>query len=210
MGCAESGEAKAKHPTPANMNNNGHHKSKKDSYQSNSIWKGFYLQNGNKVPIIFRHFKAIKNGAVSGCGYDSLGKFEVTGSADVNGNAAFVQKYEKYAVNYKGQIKGKEIHGTWDSNGMTGQFELKRMQKEWSGIYTQGGAQKEMRIDHFNMSKGMIKGSGEDAVGQFTITGTYGKQKDVNFVKAYIGKHTVQYQGFRHKKDIVGMWAVGG
>lgn len=94
---------------------------------------------------------------------------------------------------------------------MTGKFDLKRMKKEWTGFYTSNGQQIEMRIDHLNMNKGMIKGSGEDSVGAFTIQGTCsGKNKEVNFVKAYIGKHTVNYQGWRQKKDIVGMWAVGG
>ena len=67
-----------------------------------------------------------------------------------------------------------------------------------------------MRIDHFNVHKGVVKGGGIDAVGEFTIAGTHDKHsKEINFDKQYIGQHLVQYKGHMTKKEISGRWYIG-
>jgi hypothetical protein len=45
------------------------------------------------------------------------------------------------------------------------------MPKPWQGFYVQDGKQAEMRFDHFNINRGIVKGKGNDVVGEFSIQG---------------------------------------
>ncbi len=49
-----------------------------------------------------------------------------------------------------------------------------------------------MRIDHFNVNNGIVKGGGCDTVGEFVISGTHNRENnEIKFEKSYIGQHTV-------------------
>lgn len=65
-----------------------------------------------------------------------------------------------------------------------------------------------MRFDHFNINKGIIKGKGNDVVGEFTIEGNVERNGQSRFVKKYTGKHSVQYDGLLTYKEINGRWSM--
>lgn len=48
-----------------------------------------------------------------------------------------------------------------------------------------------MHLNHDNT----VNGDGSDQVGEFTITGTYTDDNNVEFVKQYTGAHAVNYNG---------------
>ena len=52
-----------------------------------------------------------------------------------------------------------------------------------------------MTIDHLNIFKNKVKGKGTDEVGEYTISGELKPDNTVTFVKQYIGKHSVNYEG---------------
>lgn len=56
-------------------------------------------------------------------------------------------------------------------------------------------------------SKGLIHGEGADGIGFFVITGRYSeKDRECNWDKTYVGRHTVSYRGFREGRGIWGTW----
>ena len=81
---------------------------------------------------------------------------------------------------------------------------------EWSGWFDQDGTQTEMYFDRMFIDFDMqIYGSGQDTVGIFTITGTWGEDGAVNFVKQYEGAHAVNYTGtFSSPTKITGDWEI--
>ena len=81
---------------------------------------------------------------------------------------------------------------------------------KWSGWFENSGTQTEMVIDTMFIDFDMkIHGSGSDTVGSFTITGTWGDDGAVNFVKQYEGAHAVNYTGkFSSETQITGTWDI--
>ncbi len=54
---------------------------------------------------------------------------------------------------------------------------------------------------------GSVHGDGRDRVGEFRITGKYGVEDGkCRWTKAYIGQHTLSYQGYNEGKGIWGTW----
>jgi len=56
---------------------------------------------------------------------------------------------------------------------------------------------------------GTMTGSGADAVGRFSVHGSYSTEDGkCNWVKHYLGKHDVLYSGYNEGKGIWGMWEI--
>ena len=70
------------------------------------------------------------------------------------------------------------------------------------------GAQTPMVFHNFKVTKGYIKGRGQDTVGQFEIVGQVDSSKQAHFLKQYIGAHSVEYHGTYNKKSITGQWTM--
>lgn len=101
------------------------------------------------------------------------------------------------------------MRGTWNLEGLSGSFEMSRADKRWSGVYTQEDMGVEMAFDHMNIWNNLIEGRGADEVGEFTISGDQKPDGQVNFVKQYIGQHSVQYEGqLVNNKIISGQWKI--
>jgi hypothetical protein len=60
-------------------------------------------------------------------------------------------------------------------------------------------------------NNGVISGEGHDGVGGFVIAGHYSPENhECDWKKTYVGKHTVNYHGFRENKGIWGTWQLPG
>jgi len=77
------------------------------------------------------------------------------------------------------------------------------------GWYEYNGKKDEMIWKTFSVSGSKISGGGSDSVGTFTISGTASGGK-LTFNKAYIGKHTVKYEGGIYKDKASGKYYMGG
>ena len=83
----------------------------------------------------------------------------------------------------------------------------------WDGFWQQAGfGRQPMEAFTLTFRRGQVTGSGTDLIGPFTIMGQYdSKNGIISFVKVYIGKHRVQYDG---KPDgegcIMGTWLIDG
>jgi hypothetical protein len=56
---------------------------------------------------------------------------------------------------------------------------------------------------------GEMTGEGADGIGLFIISGNYSEQSgECSWVKQYVGRHAVDYQGYREGKGIWGNWKV--
>ena len=57
---------------------------------------------------------------------------------------------------------------------------------------------------------GKIKGEGTDRVGPWHILGNYDDESgQCSWIKQYLGKHEVIYQGVNEGEGIVGTWTIG-
>ena len=63
------------------------------------------------------------------------------------------------------------------------------------GKYYQNGQAFEMVITFSSLSEGRVLGQGNDDIGPFTMAGTYDNGGSIRFVKQYVGKHAVEYEG---------------
>lgn len=58
---------------------------------------------------------------------------------------------------------------------------------------------------------GVMTGDGADNVGFFVISGNYSAQSgECSWVKQYVGRHAVDYKGYREGKGIWGNWTLPG
>jgi hypothetical protein len=56
---------------------------------------------------------------------------------------------------------------------------------------------------------GVITGDGADGIGSFVISGNYSTQSgECSWAKQYVGRHVVDYKGFREGKGIWGNWTL--
>jgi hypothetical protein len=54
-----------------------------------------------------------------------------------------------------------------------------------------------------------MTGEGADRIGSFVISGQYSEENgDCSWVKQYVGRHSVVYQGYREGKGIWGNWTL--
>ena len=59
-------------------------------------------------------------------------------------------------------------------------------------------------------SSGYLQGDGNDDVGAFAIRGDYNASSlECNWIKTYLGRHSVLYHGYREGKGIWGRWEIG-
>lgn len=96
----------------------------------------------------------------------------------------------------------------------------------WNGFYEQSGVKHHMQFTfelekqngstQFNSDSGIIHGKGSDSVGDFEWSGKF-SGTEVDALKAYVGKHTVQYKGDfiyddtdASKVTFKGIWSIVG
>ena len=80
----------------------------------------------------------------------------------------------------------------------------------WTGFYLQrpvpGRQWMELRLA---FSNGRIRGDGRDRIGAFTFTGRYDlRDGRCHWMKRYIGRHDIAYQGYNEGKGIWGVWEI--
>lgn len=81
---------------------------------------------------------------------------------------------------------------------------------QWFGFYTYTGRSRRYLMDlvlEFNY--GTITGEGADGIGLFVISGQYSTGGECSWLKQYVGRHSVDYLGFREAKGIWGTWSIG-
>ena len=82
----------------------------------------------------------------------------------------------------------------------------------WTGFYNYRGPHGRYRMDiHLTFANGLMTGSGSDAIGPFVFNGSYDPASgEVSWAKQYLGRHTVDYTGYREGKGIWGTWRIRG
>jgi hypothetical protein len=81
----------------------------------------------------------------------------------------------------------------------------------WTGFYLMPhtGAKRHPTRLTITFAHGTLTGNGADAVGRFTVHGSYSTEDGkCRWVKHYLGKHDVFYSGYNEGKGIWGMWDV--
>lgn len=80
---------------------------------------------------------------------------------------------------------------------------------EWVGYYTYDGKQTlyPMHLT-LNFADGRIHGAGIDNPGTFAIEGAYDASSRAHWLKRYVGKHDVKYEGKFADAEIVGVWSL--
>ena len=80
---------------------------------------------------------------------------------------------------------------------------------EWNGFYLEGRPQRGWMHLYMSFSEGRIKGEGTDYVGPWTANGLYDTETGTcSWVKDYVGRHSVNYQGQITDKGILGEWTI--
>ncbi len=63
---------------------------------------------------------------------------------------------------------------------------------------------------YLDFTNSTISGQGTDYVGPWTISGNFAQETaECVWIKQYLGKHRVRYQGVWGKTGIVGRWTIG-
>jgi hypothetical protein len=80
----------------------------------------------------------------------------------------------------------------------------------WTGFFLQplvpGRHQMELGL---TFRQGSLVGQGRDLVGAFVVQGRYEVSDGrCTFIKGYLGKHSVNYQGYNEGKGIWGGWSI--
>jgi hypothetical protein len=80
----------------------------------------------------------------------------------------------------------------------------------WVGFYTYAGRSRKYLMDLvLEFNNGIMKGDGADGIGSFIISGNYSAQSgECSWVKQYVGRHAVNYIGYRDGKGIWGNWTL--
>jgi hypothetical protein len=81
----------------------------------------------------------------------------------------------------------------------------------WTGFYLmpQTGMKRHPTALTLAFVEGTMSGRGADAVGPFSVQGTYSTEDGkCNWVKHYLGKHDVFYAGYNEGKGIWGTWEI--
>jgi hypothetical protein len=83
---------------------------------------------------------------------------------------------------------------------------------QWVGFYTYSGFANQYLMDLLlEFKQGIISGEGHDGIGGFVISGAYSMEtRECSWKKMYVGRHTVDYQGFGEDKRIWGTWTLPG
>ncbi|KAL5480085.1 hypothetical protein EMCRGX_G023707 [Ephydatia muelleri] len=178
-------------------------------------WKGWYEQSGRQYEMTFQAFDVSET--VKGKGSDAVGVFEITGYCETANGIQFLKHYKSaHTVLYNGTLDPDEqiITGRWSIGGYIGEpFKIYKVNKKeskrrWKGFYLYGGEKGEMTFKSLKFTQGKITGEGEDVVGQFTINGDIQPSGELQFVKQYVGQHSVLYKGLRTYDIIRGNWSI--
>lgn len=79
----------------------------------------------------------------------------------------------------------------------------------WVGFYDYPHDRRRHRMDlRLEITTGRISGTGIDPVGRFVISGRVHEDRRVNWVKTYLGRHDVLYEGFADHNGIWGTWEI--
>ena len=80
----------------------------------------------------------------------------------------------------------------------------------WVGFYTYAGGSRQYLMDlMLEFKNGVMTGEGADGIGLFVISGNYSEQSgECAWVKQYVGRHAVDYKGYREGKGIWGSWSL--
>ena len=80
----------------------------------------------------------------------------------------------------------------------------------WVGFYTYSGHSKKYMMDLvLEFKRGKMTGDGADGIGLFVISGHYSVSSgECSWAKQYVGRHAVDYKGYREGKGIWGNWVV--
>jgi len=81
---------------------------------------------------------------------------------------------------------------------------------QWVGFYTYAGRTRKYLMDLILEFKSeRMTGEGADGIGFFVISGNYSEQSgECSWVKQYVGRHAVEYNGYQEGKGIWGNWVV--
>jgi len=78
----------------------------------------------------------------------------------------------------------------------------------WGGYWIQVGRRGTMELD-LQFQNGRVFGDGRDKVGDFVVSGTYRPETGTcELHKAYLGQHTVDYDGVGSADGIRGAWTI--
>jgi hypothetical protein len=82
----------------------------------------------------------------------------------------------------------------------------------WVGFYTYSNRPRKHMMDLvLEFKNGKMTGDGADGIGFFVISGSYSEQSgECSWVKQYVGRHAVDYKGYREGKGIWGNWTLTG
>lgn len=81
---------------------------------------------------------------------------------------------------------------------------------DWTGYYLQEGqaAAQDFTLNFYGDS---FEGLGQDNIGFFLILGNVDRRRDLaSWVKQYVGRHVVYYQGALSGDQVVGRWTIPG
>ena len=83
---------------------------------------------------------------------------------------------------------------------------------QWVGFYTYSTRSQRYLMDLvLEFQNGIVSGEGADGIGFFTIRGRYyPKESECFWLKTYVGRHSVEYTGYREQKGIWGTWKLTG
>lgn len=159
-------------------------------------WSGWYQQGGTRHPVRFDQMSVDGSGRIMGQGQDDVGSFSIAGCIYPNGSFEFNKAYiGAHTVAYKGNLQNGKLSGKWSVAGMTDDFEINYQIEEWTGSFQMQGQQTAMKISLFVDPSGVFS-LGKDGEGVFVIKGAYNPASaQLTFVKNYIGKYQIQYQG---------------
>ena len=81
---------------------------------------------------------------------------------------------------------------------------------QWFGFYTYSGHSRRYLMDLvLEFKNGRMTGHGSDGIGPFIISGIYHADNgECSWAKQYVGRHTVDYKGYRETKGIWGTWSI--
>jgi len=81
---------------------------------------------------------------------------------------------------------------------------------QWFGFYTYHGNDRRFLMDLvLEFKAGKMTGEGSDGIGLFVIAGDYDAATgECGWKKQYVGRHAVDYKGFRDATGIWGAWTI--
>lgn len=182
----------------------------------NIQWKGYYVEQGQRVPMTFQNLVFQESGQISGEGTNNSGPYTIQGNALINGDFNFRLISQSGAPNkqFEGQVLGDgTLRGKFVTPGYSAtMFELKTRMDHWTGTYIQNGNKNELKLNFYSGT--CIFGVGRDTTGLFVITGTVNTSNyQVEFLKSYPSKYSVSYNGRMVNNGIFwvinGTWSIG-